>query len=262
MTKSWAAFAVIFIGFTTSLIAAPYSIEDLHQLVILDLDNETYTQIGEIGHRVDCLVFSSDGVLYGIDGDQWVLVSIDPSTGAGSVVGPLGIEPLGNEGLDLAKDEAGRIWMIAQGALYTIDRQTGAATLECELDNTHARGLAYLSGQGFTAFTSPTDPNPGCSLQYWGELGYLVEPGPGNSLFYVRAIADPGGWGTIIGRFDPASGNAGGVASYPGIGFQGLAFPPAEQQQTAAPIPAIDWRGGSVLVILLAATGIMVLRRV
>jgi len=227
----------------------------------LNLDQETVTVVGEIGHDVDCLVYSTDGQLYGINQWQRVLVSIDPETGAGSIIGPTGVDAWEGFGPDLAEDDLGRLWLMADSKLITINRQTGAATLECELEHSYSSGLAFWRGQGFTTADVPPNqnPDPGCGLRFFEYYARSMESGPGGDLFRTYPSSHPSFGGTIVGTYDPWTGNYQQIGFFNGHYLGGLAFPPADQQQPGAPIPTIDWRGVLVMVFLLAAAGLYLL---
>ena len=78
-------------------------------------------------------VLAEEQALYGVNGVADTLLRIDPETGRGQVVGPLGIDIDGG-GLDFACD--GTLWGFSRsetgvdvGVLYTVDIDTGAATV-------------------------------------------------------------------------------------------------------------------------------------
>lgn len=97
------------------------------------------TPVGAIanGGRIIDIAVSPDGALYGLDIDGDVLVAIDKSSGAGTVVGPIGFNA--NFGQDMDFDDAtGMLYLAAvndisifeqPAQMYTIDVTTGQATL-------------------------------------------------------------------------------------------------------------------------------------
>jgi hypothetical protein len=101
-------------------------------LYTINLNNGAQTYVGDvgIGALIIGLACDASGNLFGADlvGDQ--LVSIDKSTGAGTVIGPLGI--FINYAQDLEYDNENDILYLAgyttQGELYTVNPSTGACT--------------------------------------------------------------------------------------------------------------------------------------
>jgi len=83
----------------------------------------------------------SDSALFGIDLDGFSLVRLDTTTGEATVVGPLGIEEY-LAGLSFATN--GTLYGIAHtsGSLFTINPDTGAATLVATGPGTGPLGLA------------------------------------------------------------------------------------------------------------------------
>ena len=73
---------------------------------------------------------SDSGILYGVDGTSNQFLVLDPSTGAGSIVGETGLEFPNDDVFDLAYDTSTEtLFGIARGSrLVTIDRSTGVGT--------------------------------------------------------------------------------------------------------------------------------------
>ncbi len=94
--------------------------------------------IGAIGfEQVDALAFAPNGTLFGIGlngASKWVLLKIDLTTGAGTAVGPTGLEAPFR---DLSFRSDGTLFGYARsadrksksGMVYSINANTGAATL-------------------------------------------------------------------------------------------------------------------------------------
>ena len=95
-------------------------------------------------------------VLYGIDLDSDSLVRIDPATGDGRPVGPLGISV---ETAGLTFDPGGRLWGLSMSEanpgtmlLYTVDEESGQARVIRELDlSLDPRPLTEAAGLAFSA---------------------------------------------------------------------------------------------------------------
>jgi hypothetical protein len=71
------------------------------------------------------------GTLYGVDTTSDSLVTINPATGAGTVVGSLGVAAAAIGGLDF-DNQSGELFLAADPSptkLYRVDKTTGAATL-------------------------------------------------------------------------------------------------------------------------------------
>lgn len=100
---------------------------------------------------VDDIAFIASGLLYGVSnnaGAGGVLITIDPATGAGTVIGELGIEDI--EGLTVAPSGAlygvtGYKFRATTDRLWTINTTSGAATLVGPMGiETDYEGLACL----------------------------------------------------------------------------------------------------------------------
>jgi hypothetical protein len=116
---------------------------DPEQFYRLDPATGAGTLVGPQGVAVTGL--ASDGqTLFGVTGDNDNrTVTINPATGAATPVGPLGTVNLSDGGLAAAPD--GRIWGIEDGGtgpLFTIDKQTGAATVQFTTGMGGFEGLA------------------------------------------------------------------------------------------------------------------------
>lgn len=117
-------------------------------LYTVDLTNGATTLIGDvgIGALVIGMACDASGNLFGADLLNDVLISIDKSTGAGTVIGSLGI--LINYAQDLEYDNENDVLYLAgytsTGQLYTIDPSTGAATYIGDFQGgTEMCGLAF-----------------------------------------------------------------------------------------------------------------------
>jgi hypothetical protein len=88
-----------------------------------------------------------NGILFGTDASGGDLITIDPTTGAGTIVGPMGVGPVPS----LAVDPITGIMYAGGGAglpfLYTVNSTTGAATLVGDT----GLGLAAIGALDFRA---------------------------------------------------------------------------------------------------------------
>lgn len=105
----------------------------------IDLGTGAATLVGAIGYvDVEGLAWSPDGILYAVadagqacagvcPGGTDVLLQINPQTGAGSLVGPLGLSQLGDLDYGLAATCDGRLWASSDtlGTLWEINRFGG-----------------------------------------------------------------------------------------------------------------------------------------
>jgi hypothetical protein len=105
-------------------------------LYTIDLTTAAVTPIGAVSNAA-CLIdiaINTAGELYGVDIIADTLVKIDPTTGAGTVIGSIGFDANYAQGMDF--DEATGILYLAafnldsyQGELRTCDTTTGMSTL-------------------------------------------------------------------------------------------------------------------------------------
>ena len=126
------------VGTSVILAAGPAAAEPIGYSVRSDFDGQLYsidlatgdaTAIGATGFDdIECLSFSADGTLYGVDDDTDQLLTIDTGTGAGTVVGALGVD---FTDCGLTFDAAGNLFMSSDAPpdLFQLDPETGAATL-------------------------------------------------------------------------------------------------------------------------------------
>jgi hypothetical protein len=125
-------------------------------LYTLDLSTATATLVGAVTNAPALIGIAVDGAgdLWGYDIVSDVLLSIDKSTGAGTVVGPIGFNANFGQGMgwDSATDT---LYMASFNAtsfapeLRTVDRSTGATTLVGVLGSTTPGGTNQL---GFISF--------------------------------------------------------------------------------------------------------------
>ncbi len=99
----------------------------------VNLDNGDATLIGTIAQRlVNEIAIDASGLMYGIDVQNDVLVAIDKTTAEAQTIGPTGLSLWFSQGLDF-DDRTGVLYLAAYdqtvGNIYTIDTQTGQATL-------------------------------------------------------------------------------------------------------------------------------------
>jgi len=87
------------------------------------------------------------GVLYGFDLATLTLITIDPSTGAGTTVGPLGFPASGLGGLDFALDGTNRLFLNAGSAVYEVNPATGAGTPQGALPGGTSGSICAVPGK-------------------------------------------------------------------------------------------------------------------
>lgn len=265
MNRALVLAAVVFLASQSTLaFGGPYSIENYH-VVRIDPRFQTATPIGNGPHNVTAIEFSQDGSIYGVNHSLDTLVRIDPATGMTETIGPLGIDL--DWGSDLDEDSQGQLWMLeeATGALYNIDRFTGAAELHCQADDDGIFGLVSIDGTTYTNSWLPiTTQNPGCGLEYLGGLSKHLEHGPDGWIHGLYFQWVTWHWGyNVFYRHHPTSGETEVLGRFIddfGGGMWGLTFDPTEQPPAPA-IPALNRNGSLVLLLMLIATGVMVLAR-
>ncbi len=102
----------------------------------VDLETGAFVELGSYGIPGSSggpLAFHPSGTLYALDEERRDLLTVDPVTGAATVVGNLGVPLFGPT--DLTADACGRLWLNgyllnqpALQSLYLIDPATGLAT--------------------------------------------------------------------------------------------------------------------------------------
>jgi hypothetical protein len=158
------------------------------RLYRIDLATRQATAVGPIGFNdVDGLAFGPGGVLYGVadatvgpgSGISDLLITINTTTGAGTLVGPLtglsGTGPGGNLDYGLAFTCDGRLWMSSDstGQLWEVTPGTGQVRL---VTNT-ATPLSGLAGWGNELFGVGVQTGFGNAAQ---QAAYRIEPSTGN----------------------------------------------------------------------------------
>jgi hypothetical protein len=115
-------------------------------LYLINLSTGTATLIGPVASspaaaQVSGLTAGSDQFLYGVSEGSDTLMRIDPATGAGTTIGPLGVDA---SSVGLTFDGDGNLWMAtdAPTKLYRVDPVTGAATLTATAATNRTYGLA------------------------------------------------------------------------------------------------------------------------
>ncbi|HLM99696.1 MAG TPA: hypothetical protein VK335_10465 [Bryobacteraceae bacterium] len=106
---------------------AVYVVTGAQQFGIVDLETGAFKAIGPGTPEIDAdLVHGPNGTLYSLGTFTGSLVSIDPETGATTVIGPTG---LGTNAFSLA-EAGGRLYLTDfQNNLYSVNASTGNATL-------------------------------------------------------------------------------------------------------------------------------------
>ena len=129
------------------------------------------TIIGNMGNFQNMIGLACDsaGNIYGVDFGDDNLYSINKTTGAATVIGPLGID-LAEYGQDMEFDKNNDVLYLAAylssgGALYTINTSTGAATLVGE----------FMNGIQIDAFAIPY-------ADFSNDLGIVSIPSPSSGV--------------------------------------------------------------------------------
>jgi hypothetical protein len=132
--------------------------------------NGTYTQVGIISAGIMIgLAANSHGNIYGINISDDALYSINKTTGAGTVIGPLGynISYAQDIAFDKDNDKLYGTLYATEGLLCEIDTTSGAVTVynttPCELTGL-AFPYAYTINNNDIAVTNLDLPNSGCDI--------------------------------------------------------------------------------------------------
>ena len=259
--KLCCAMLAVLIGTASIALAGPYTIFG-SEIVRIDRRYQTMDSIGNGPHWCNAIEFSQDGYIYGVDHDT--LMRIDPLTGETETVGLLGVDLQGE--VDLDEDVDGQLWLLQgfTGELFTIDKITGSANLQCQSSIPDAYGLVILDGR-FVTTTYLTDPqDPGCGLEaiYSPRTAYL-EKGPDGAIHGLRYQAITFQWDVaVFFRIDPISNDFEelGRFSLSWAHILGLTFDPTEQP-ISEPIPDLGWPGRALFTLMLAIAGIAILTR-
>jgi Repeat of unknown function (DUF6923) len=239
--------------------------------------------VGDMGAEITGIAFHPfTGVLYGVTATIQLppqnfspgdLVTIDPLTGVATLVGSLGLDDLSDEGptlADIAFDPTTGVlygWRARRsGDLYTVDLETGAATLvgESGLSNTNGQGLTfgpggklYYAGEGTQGLLRTIDKNTGLpngSVQLTGYAGNENIPA---LAFDGQTIFGVAGTGGDLITINPVTGvitTIGPIASgdVPGNSIDGIAFACPRRPSS---VPAMSAVGLACLAAALLALG-------
>lgn len=161
---------------------------DAPQLARFDLETGAATPVGKpmgITH-VHALAADSAGTLYAAGMMNGNLYTVRRSNGRIDLVGNTGINGI----MDMAFDDAGRLWAVANSNLYTIDPETVAVTHICSFGIANIMGLIIDPMGGMKYVTSHADP---AFLYEVGESCTLTPIGTGLRTPYPHGgdIYDP-----------------------------------------------------------------------
>lgn len=169
-----------------------------NSLFVIDPDALTATEVGEItgpglapGAIIIAIAVSPEGLMYGLDIIDDVLLAIDKSTGEASVIGPTGHDANFAQDMDFDQSDGTLYWAGYMGGgdsrMMTIDVETGAASQVGAVDD----GVELLS---FT-IAIPGRHGDACVVRESVEwLGFLPVSGniPGGESETVYVQADAG----------------------------------------------------------------------
>ncbi len=285
-----------------AIVVAPAGAQTLGFTIIdgalntVDLETAELELIGDSGFTaIARLAFGPEGTLYAISSRQvegmtdFELVVLDPATGAGTLVGSLGIGDTDDLAtIGLAVDAAGLIWLVLQefvemdhrARLYRVDPGTAAATLVGESEGIFF-GLAERDG---TLYSLRSEVVGGAKTlvtidSATGDLGPgLVQVG--GLIFdpYLSFDSDGGLW--IMGFANPpitppqpflSITQLVGLPDDSQFGVQttsenpelfdvlGLAIPPAEG--SIVTVPTLSTFGLAALVLLIFSAAVLTFRR-
>ncbi len=255
-SKLWLLIAAVLMTIVQMAKAEVYTIAG-SGLAKVNLYNSSLEMIGTASFgSVTCLEYSEDGFLFGIDAQYDTLLRIDPQTAAIETIGPLGVD-VGYGVGDLAEDDAGQLWYLAEGELFRIDRVTGNASFECQGASPGLHGLTFLDGRLVTSSGMYLPPDPGCGLEYVAASSSSLATGSDGRVYWIYITTVPWDPFFIIRRFDPDSG-AGQDLFITRTGLEALAVAP---EQLMMPIPGLGTAGAAILIVLTAGAAVILLRR-
>lgn len=135
-------------------------------LFTINPTNAVLTQIGSIGAGT-CIIdiaINANGEMYGVDIVSDVLYQINPATGAGTVVGPLGVNANYAQGMDFEQVSGILYWAAytTSGEMRVIDTSTGASALVGAFPGgAEVDALAFATGGGGAGGWAYPVPNSG-----------------------------------------------------------------------------------------------------
>ena len=194
---------------------ALYIHDAVGQLATLDVVTGTVSVVGNMGVTMTDIAFAPAGNLYGLSFTH--LYRIDSRTAQPVGIGPHGIR----EGNALVFGADGTLYAAGNltSNLYTLQPNTGAATLVGNMGYHSAGDLAFVGSELFLTSTSDqlihVDLNNGANGTAIGSVGY--------SNVFGLALADNGILyglsGTRLLAIDPATGSGTAVHNFGGQGF-------------------------------------------
>jgi hypothetical protein len=259
------------------------------RLYRIDLANGQTTSIGPIGFNdVEGLAIAPNGTLYGVadssigpgSATSDFLVRIDTTTGAGTLVGPLGLQGQGNNNnLDygLAATADGRLWMSSDvtGQLWEVSTFNGAVRI---VGNT-GHSISGLAARGSELYGVSVDAQPSlyrisfddATTELVGPLnvgGVVADAGMDfDAQGQLWAVLDPEpaseGASRVV-RINPNTGAGTVVAgsSVATVGMEGLAVArPGGGGGTQGGVPIQVPGPNAALLLLLAFATLAVARR-
>ena len=176
--------------------------------IVLKFESGALTAVGNIGFGdIRGLAYdATSDTLFGVSRESNRLITIDPSTGTGTVVGPGNYLPPGSNTAEISVNAAGD--MFGEGHLYdqsavdtllSVDKTTGIATVIGDFGVPTLCGLAFDHTSGILLGTS-----------YVGEL-YYIDQTVGTATFVGQITGTNGGVARIA--FDQATGILYGITS-------------------------------------------------
>jgi hypothetical protein len=256
----------------------------------VDLATGELTPVGPLGlgeSSILAIAWTPSGELLAVDDLARELLSIDPATGQGTVIGSLGIEQQpGDFLIDLAADACGRLWLAVvspedEYLLYQVDPDTGAAelrgVLSAPVSGLAAHGetlyaLSRLEDQWRIARIDPESATvtPVADIEGLHEFFYIsgLDFDDSGDLIALGGVVIPipvPPLPPVITRFDLGGGYTFGEPVEPPPGLAppyGLAVttpPGACPEGSPLPVPAASPLGLVTLAAGLGAAGALVL---
>ena len=236
--------AAVQAGSTLYMIQEDYALRD----ILLKYEDGTLTEVGPIGFRdVRGLAFDgTTGILYGVSRDSSRLITIDPDTGAGTVVGTDYFLPPGSNTAEISVSAGGELF--GQGHLYdqtavdtllAVDKATGVATTVGSFGLDLLFGLAFDHADGALYGTN-----------YDGDL-YTIDTAGGATTWLGRITGASGTVARIA--FDQETGILHGITTrnqLVTVDLDSLVATGVAQFPTSAQIYALDFTSPAAVFTL------------
>jgi hypothetical protein len=224
--------------------------------------NGAATAVGAIGfNQVGVLAFAPNGTLYGVGqngAQKWVLLKIDLISGAGTAVGPTGLE---TSFRDIAFRSDGTLFGFARplgqkskaGLVYSINTSTGAGRLVGNVTGgfedsapvaLSSENTLYTVNQRSLGTIAATNAGPVTALHYSSAFGSAqsqanaVKFDSSTGMLWALVGTSGGAGGNYVATIDVKTGTVAPVGQTTAAGLRSLAIEPLVNGPPPAPLPS------------------------